>query len=104
MENLFKNLQKGYEDEAVKARVFNSTEELEIFLFAKLHPNDLWSSESVAYCAGQFQYYFGMFLSLRKDKVSGTPETERAEKNEELLAHNFSIMWKNAVYLHSINK
>lgn len=100
MNILFENLQIGYEQAKAENKLFSTMDELADELFHRSTPKAVLVSSLVAQHAGKLQYFFGAFLDLRKEKIGGTEETQRAEEYERRLSEYFSIHWRNACYLH----
>ncbi len=108
MNKLFEQLQNGWQQEQAARDAVGSIGELRAAV-EQIAPVDALNALEVARAAGRYQAYFGKALDLRAPlNEAGTEfdpeETAAAEEFEALLAMNFAITWKNALYLKSVGK
>lgn len=107
MDDLFEALKNGFIAEQKNIAKAKTWFDVDLRLNDIVAKGSVLKSKDSAEHAGRHQAYFGAYLNLRHQEtpcVYDDDETREAEKRERQLAHNFSIIWKRALYLKNINK
>lgn len=92
IKSILKNIEIGYELESKDKKEFSTAFELSMYL-ESINPTDVWSSESIAICAGRLMVYLSSF-----SKFWTKENRENVERYENLLHHNYCVLINNAKF------